>query len=324
MRYVILGAGAVGGTIGYRLHESGRDVLLVARGPHLERLQTSGITVRTPDGEATAKVPVVGSPGDAELAGDDVVILATKTQDSAAALSALAVATSTAIPIVCAQNGVENERLALRYFDDVHAVVVILPAAHVEPGVIYNFGVPHPGILDIGRYPHGIDDTTSQIAIDLERAGFRSQPDSQIMRKKYYKLVTNIHNAVEAIAGTEAKASELTDLARAEALRVLDAAGIALASEEEDQSRRAGFSQAKTADGSENVGSSSWQSLARRLGSIETDYLNGEIVMLGRMHGISTPINAAIQQQARRLAHSNLPPGSMSLGQLRALIEMRP
>jgi lysophospholipase L1-like esterase len=35
--------------------------------------------------------------------------------------------------------------------------------------------------------------------------------------------------------------------------------------------------------------------LARATGSIETDYLNGEIAMLGRLHGVPTPVNALLQ-----------------------------
>ena len=45
-------------------------------------------------------------------------------------------------------------------------------------------------------------------------------------------------------------------------------------------------------------GASSWQSLARGTGSIEADYLNGEIVLLGRLHGVATPVNAALQRLA--------------------------
>ena len=36
MRYIVFGAGAVGGVIGGRLHAAGHDVILLARGPHLD------------------------------------------------------------------------------------------------------------------------------------------------------------------------------------------------------------------------------------------------------------------------------------------------
>ena len=48
-------------------------------------------------------------------------------------------------------------------------------------------------------------------------------------------------------------------------------------------------------EGARARGGSTWQSLARGTGTIETDYLNGEIALLGRLHGVPTPVNAALQ-----------------------------
>ncbi len=63
-------------------------------------------------------------------------------------------------------------------------------------------------------------------------------------------------------------------------------------------------------------GGSSWQSLARRAGSIEADYLNGEIALLGRLHGVATPVNAALQEVANELARAGDPPESLSFAEL--------
>ena len=49
-------------------------------------------------------------------------------------------------------------------------------------------------------------------------------------------------------------------------------------------------------------GGSSWQSLARGTGAIEVDYLNGEIVWVGRCQGRDTPVNAALCELANRMA----------------------
>ena len=48
MRYVVVGAGAVGGTIGVRLAEAGRDVVLVARGRHLDAIREHGLRLDDP------------------------------------------------------------------------------------------------------------------------------------------------------------------------------------------------------------------------------------------------------------------------------------
>jgi 2-dehydropantoate 2-reductase len=70
-------------------------------------------------------------------------------------------------------------------------------------------------------------------------------------------------------------------------------------------------------------GSSTWQSVARASGRIETDYLNGEIVLLGRLHGVATPVNEALQALAARLARERGRPGSVPLAEIEAAIAAR-
>ena len=68
--------------------------------------------------------------------------------------------------------------------------------------------------------------------------------------------------------------------------------------------------------GERRGGGSSWQSLARGTGAIEADYLNGEIVLLGRRHGVPTPVNAALQRVANRMARERIPPASLTLEEI--------
>jgi 2-dehydropantoate 2-reductase len=117
MRYIIIGAGAVGGTIGARLLQAGHDVVLTARGAHLDALRRGGLRFATPNGTVTMPVTAVGGPGELSLRADDVLILAVKTQDSAAALDAWAwqpvnggEVAAEVLPVCCAQNGVASER----------------------------------------------------------------------------------------------------------------------------------------------------------------------------------------------------------------------
>ena len=71
--------------------------------------------------------------------------------------------------------------------------------------------------------------------------------------------------------------------------------------------------------GAEPGGSSSWQSLSRGTGSIEADYLNGEIVLLGRLHGVPTPVNEALQRLANAFARQGRRPGSLAPAELSVL-----
>jgi 2-dehydropantoate 2-reductase len=69
------------------------------------------------------------------------------------------------------------------------------------------------------------------------------------------------------------------------------------------------------------VGSSTWQSLLRHTGSTEVDYLNGEIVQLGRLHGVPTPVNALLQTTIRRLAVEGRAPGTLTADELLAALD---
>ena len=73
--------------------------------------------------------------------------------------------------------------------------------------------------------------------------------------------------------------------------------------------------------GVSRAGGSSTQSLARGAGSIETDYLNGEIVLLGRLHGVPTPANAFFVDLAARLVGERARPGALTADDLAAGLE---
>src|ERR1019366_3274518 len=135
MRFVIYGAGAIGGVVGARLHQGGFDVALIARGAHLEEIRRSGLTLETPAERSVLDLRAVEDPAELGLGSGDVVLLATKGQDTPRALAALRRAGADEVPVVCLQNGVENERLALRSFAATYGAVVMVPAAHLRPGV---------------------------------------------------------------------------------------------------------------------------------------------------------------------------------------------
>ncbi len=202
-------------------------------------------------------------------------------------MHALAAAAPPEIAVVCAQNGVENERLALRHFAHVYAMCVMLPGDAPRAGGRPASSAPITGLLDLGRYPTGSTTRAGAIAAALERSTFESIPRADVMRWKYRKLLMNLANAAEALCGP----GDGVGRARAAgALRGRSRAATPPASTsaslEEDQERRADRMQIKPIAGAMRGGGSSWQSLRRGTGTIETDYLNGEIVLLGREHGV--------------------------------------
>jgi 2-dehydropantoate 2-reductase len=334
MRYIIIGAGAIGGTIGARLFQNGHEVVLVARGAHHAAMRDRGLRFATPAGLITLPVPVVAEPRELTLRGDDVLVTAVKTQDAVAALDAWAWQPVTgggvaaeSLPVFCAQNGVAGERLALRRFRHVYGVCVWLPATHLEPGSVEAQGAPMTGLLPVGRYPTGADETAERVAADLAGSTFLAPVSPDVMRWKYGKLLGNLGNAVEAVCGPAPavgegaeQAAELRRRARDEGKAVLAAAGIDYARTAELTTLRGDQVKIEPVDGAGRSGGSSWQSLTRGTGSIEADYLNGEVVLLGRQHRVPAPVNELLQRLANQFAADRRPPGSITAGELAALM----
>jgi 2-dehydropantoate 2-reductase len=337
MRFVILGAGAVGGTVGGLLHDSGHEVVFVARGGHAAAIRSQGLRLATPTRSLTVRAEVVDDPARLELRRDDVLLLTTKTQDTTALLDAVAHLpvdgrpAATTLPVFCVQNGVANERIAARRFADVHGVVVMLPAVLLEPGKVEAQGAPYSGLLDVGRWPVGTTAVDDVVSLALAGSNLVSRPTADVMRWKYAKLLRNLGNAIEALCGhdtddDDAEMAVVRDLDRRlrdEAEACFTAAGIDWVGDDEWVERRRDQVQPAAVDGRVRVGGSSWQSLARGLGSIEADFLNGEIALLGRQYAVPTPANVTLQVLANRAARLGAPPGGMRPGDIVAAIDNR-
>jgi 2-dehydropantoate 2-reductase len=309
MDYVVYGAGAVGGVIGARLALSGAGVTLVARGAHLAAIRTGGLLLDAADGRHRIDVPATDTAADVAWTDDTVVLLAVKSHQAAVALADLRAHAPAGVAVVCATNGIATEVAALRLFARTYAVCVMLPATHLEPGVVVAGCHPTPAILDIGRVPGGTDATTAAVAGDLHAAGIASEERADIMAWKRRKLLMNLGNGVDASFAQGEAADELAERALAEGERVLAAAGVTLVTAEEDRARRGSILRRRT--DLERRGGSTWQSLSRGTGDSEIDYLAGEVVLQGRLLGIPTPVNEAVVAATRRLAHDGAPPRSL-------------
>lgn len=324
MRFLVYGTGAVGGVVGARLAQAGHQVSLKARGAHAAAIREHGLRIDSPGETSTLPLRVLEHVSRDDVEDETVVLLAVKSEDSAYALEGLAGAGFDG-PIVCLQNGVQNERSALRIFPRVYAVVVMLPATHLEPGIVAVHSAPVSGMLDIGRYPGSVDDECRAIAAAFESATFLSVPRADIMAWKHRKLIMNLGNAVQALCGDADEPSdehrEIMRIVRTEADACLQAAGIAVVSLEQDRERRADHLQFAPVEGQPRTGGSSYQSLKRGTGHIETDYLNGEISLLGRLHGVPTPANMLLQRLAGESARERRQPGW--IGEADLLARMR-
>lgn len=336
MRYVIIGAGAIGAGVGGLVHQAGADVVLVARGDHLAAMREHGLRLLTPDGSSHTRPPTASGPDDVSLSTSDVLVLATKTQQAEAALATWADApvhedgevVGTAgerLPILLALNGVAAEPMALRWFARVIGICVWMPAVLVTPGEVVVRCGPTRAILHMGRYPASLSDGADTRLLETVRADFAPgavdvRIHDDVMPWKYRKLLGNLGNAIHALLGEDGGGDDVTEAARQEARTIFEAIGIELNDPRSEDEARDLLTSRPVPGAPEHMGGSTWQSLARGAGTVETDYLNGEIVALAHRIGRGAPVNSALTRLMRRSARDGASPGDLGADDLRAQV----
>jgi 2-dehydropantoate 2-reductase len=337
---VIIGAGAIGGTVGAVLARAGSPTVLIARGRHAEVLAAAGITLRTPDGTFRTPVTTARRPEDIRLTDRDVLVFATKTQQLDAALQDWVdqpvhgpdgphdtVGTAgERLPAMTALNGVAAEEKALRYFRRVFGVCVWLPAVHLQPGEVIVRSWPVVGQFHIARWPASIStqhdgNLLTRLAKTWSAAGIRVRIPDDVAPWKYNKLLSNLGNAVGALAAEATDTSEVVAAVRSEGENVLRRVGIEFTSFETSTAARADGPTPRPVPGWDTGPSNStWQSLSRQTGNVETDFFNGEVVRLAHRHGITAPLNSALASAAREAVRDGLGPGRYSAAHLAELL----
>lgn len=338
-RYVIFGAGAIGGALAALLARAGLRVACVARAAQADALRM-GVTFQRGEEAFIQRVKAVTSARDLPPEDGDVVILTVKSQATREAVDELAAVYPQATPTVSLQNGVTNEAVIARRFAHVYAGLVFFSATQMTPSRI---ALTRGRSIAVGGYPEGVDDMARRISKDFERAGFAAMASPFTMAMKWSKFVINLNNATYAITGAfveqGAADDELRQLlaeVREEGLRVLDAAGIAVEPppgapslirigelHEKAKAPPADAEALRNLPAHERTYPSMWQDLmlGRRTG--EADHLNGVIVDLGRQHGVPTPYNSTLLEIVNRMFAAGERPGRYTPAALRALVESR-
>jgi 2-dehydropantoate 2-reductase len=334
---VIVGAGAIGGTVGGVLARAGIPTVLVARGRHAEVLSAAGITLRTPDGTFRTAVTAASRAEEVRLTDRDVLIFATKTQQLDAALQewvdrpvhtpdGVVGTAGELLPAMTALNGVAAEEKALRYFQRVFGICVWLPAVHLEPGEVIVRSWPVVGQFHIARWPAststGADAALLTGLVDAwGAAGIRVNTPDDVAPWKYNKLLSNLGNAVGALSAEASDTRAVVAAVRREGEHVLRHAGIEFVAFETSTAARVDGPTIRPVPGwNAGPSNSTWQSLSRNTGNVETDFLNGEIVRLAHRHGIAAPANAALAREARVAVRNGVGPSRYSAEQLAELV----
>lgn len=316
-RYIIVGAGALGGLLAAQWTLAQVPVTLVARGPQLDVIRRDGIRVRRPHGDEVVRVDVVPDIARAQPVTGDTVVLAVKAQDAESAIASISwvgLADGRGVvadlPILTLQNGLSAEDVALRRFDTVIGVSIGIPASHLEPGVIVSPAYPIVGAAWIGGYPASLPGEEERHRAAFARAGFAASVEPDIAAAKRRKLVANLRNVVDVFDATGEEVDDAEAALAAEARAVFAAARLPVAPAPSDGVRL----QIGEVAGHTFGRLSTWQSFARGT-SIESDFLSGEIVLLARLIGVEAPLNAAATRALGAHAARGGAPGAVALPQ---------
>jgi 2-dehydropantoate 2-reductase len=317
MKVGVLGAGAIGTYVGAKLILAGHDVVLVGRLG--KEIAEHGIALSDHTG-AVASVPssrILYVEGPEALADRDAVLVTVKsmaTEDAARPLASILKHRTT---IVSLQNGVSNaHRLRTLLPDhDVLAGMVPFNVARTGPGHFHN-GTDGPLTIEARG---GVE---KPIAAALRDAKLEVETRSDVERVQWSKLIVNLNNAVNALAGVpirrqlEDRKYRLVMAACArEGLAATRAAGIALVRVGRMVPQLAPmvlplpdaifFVVARAMVKVDPQAKSSMLDDLERKRVTEVDYLNGEIVRLAEKHGAKAPANRVIvglvkEAEARR------------------------
>jgi 2-dehydropantoate 2-reductase len=335
MRFVICGAGAIGGVIGGQLAKAGKDVMYIEKlQDHADALRQNGLRLRGIHGNHTLHIPVVTQASEIDFRPDDAIFLAVKSFHSDAACQELRQATSLELPIFCSQNGMRNEETAAHYFQNVNGVMVLIGAKRLEPGVVVQTG---NGPVGVGTFPEGLSPVAQDVAAALDETDLPVYTTNQVAQHKWNKMLINLNNASMGLTGFASQEAQSDATARLwladvyeEGARVLQAAGIEYEGPPgmgaiEDRIRELrdpNFDPGMPSEDELKGRASLWQDLYHQRGEVEADYFNGEIVRLGRQYNVPTPYSSLLVDLINEMAAARELPGKYTIGQLRELLQV--
>ena len=222
MKICIVGAGAIGATLGVSLAQSGQMVSVLARGQTLAAVRAQGLGVV--QGEQTTRVKVAVSDQAAELGTQDLVVVAVKGPAMAAVAESIAPLLGPDTQVITAMNGLpwwfldglphgmtdtvlrsvdpQGRLRALLPPRQVMGAVLHMACSQVEPGLVrWNFG---KGII-IGHALGGQSPSLDAAVAAFAKAGFDASASACVQQDIWYKLWGNMTmNPVSAITGATA------------------------------------------------------------------------------------------------------------------------
>ena len=219
MRIAIAGAGAIGGYIGAKLAKAGADVVLFARGPHLEAMQQRGLRVVSADGDFEVRPKATGALDD--LAGADVIVLGVKAHGLTTLAPQLRPRFGADTVVVSTQNGIpwwyfqnhpgELNGLTLERVDPGGVIARAIEPERVIGSLAYfSTDIAAPGVihhtegnrLSLGEPSGARTDRIKALAEALIAAGLRAPVTTRFRHEIWVKLLGNVaFNPISALTG---------------------------------------------------------------------------------------------------------------------------
>ena len=217
MRFLIAGAGAIGAYVGARLAQSGFDVTLFARGPHLRAMQQNGVQVKSSKGDFVARPNIAAS---LEQVGRvDVIFLAVKAHGLPQLAPQLEPVMGPDTIVVSTQNGIpwwyfqgfggEWEGLRLERIDPGGIISSAIEARRVVGSIVYfSTEVTSPGVIQhiegnritLGEPDGSRSDRVRRIAEALIASGLRCPISARLRHEIWVKVLGNASlNPVSAL-----------------------------------------------------------------------------------------------------------------------------
>ena len=183
MRFVVLGAGALGTIIAAYLARTSEEVILIARGDRARHLTENGGTITGLE-DFTVNIKIVDRPD--QLSSTDVLILATKTYDTAVAIAAVQhMKVETVFSI---QNGViKNSQLSDAFGEEVALGAVGMIGGSVLADGVANYMMDYPILL--GELKGGTSERVEHIITELQNARLNASAVDDIQSEEWSKFV---------------------------------------------------------------------------------------------------------------------------------------
>ncbi|RBP90704.1 ketopantoate reductase [Cytobacillus firmus] len=199
MKIGIMGTGAVGGFFGSLLKRSGHEVIFIARGKNLEKMQQEGLKVYK-DNEL---IHVDGSFSNDvnDLKGSNLILFCVKSVDTLEAARQIAEACGPETHILTLQNGVSNEEILSSVFgpERVFSAATYVQAQTKGPGVIQQAGFYQ---LVFGTLHASGEDDSRRYAELFTKSDIPAKVSDHILQAKWKKYIWNItFNPLSAVTG---------------------------------------------------------------------------------------------------------------------------